>query len=144
MDKKLLFILAFLLLLCVSSFVAGVYLNSPFAFALSGAALLPFVLIFAVGILDYKVGGTHLTLEKRVNHLEQESKELRDSVTALLKSIYVMSHGASILGGPTDYHRQLLSEYLHPVNHLVAPGTQDQVNDDIAKLMTKLRAEEKT
>lgn len=135
MKKQLTFILTFLLLLCAASFAAGVYLNSSAAFALSGLSLTFFAGIFAVGVLDYKVGGSQLSLEKRVNSLELENTDLRESVAALLKSIYVMSHGASCWDGPSDNHNKLVSEYLAPINHLVAPNIKDQVNADIAKFM---------
>ena len=135
MDKKLKFILGFLFLFCVASFIAGVSLNSSAAFALSGASLLPFVGIFAVGVLDYKVGGTQLTLEKRVQGLEQENTELRKSVTALLKSLYVTYHAAGHWDCPTEDHDRLFSEYLLPITHLVAPGVKEQVDADIAKFM---------
>lgn len=135
MNKPLTFILGFLLVLCVASFIAGYQLNSAAAFALAGAALLPFVGVFAVGVLDYKVGGSQLTLEKRVNSLEKENTELKESVTALLKSIYVMAHGASIWDGPTENHNKLISDYLAPIKHLVDPNIQDQVNADISKFM---------
>jgi hypothetical protein len=125
--------LSFLFVLCVASFIAGSYLNSTAAFSLSGLALTFFVGIFAVGVLDYKIGGAQLSLERRVNTLEQENTDLKISVTALLKSIYVMSHGASIWDGPTENHRKLLSEYLQPITHLVPPGTEEQVNADISK-----------
>lgn len=136
MKKPLTFILSFLLVLCVASFIVGASINSAAAFGLSGVALLPFVGIFSVGVLDYKVGGNQLTLEKRVNNLEQENTDLRESVTALLKSIYVMSHGASCWDGPSDNHNKLVSEYLAPINHLIDSNIQNQVNADIAKFMT--------
>ena len=134
MDKKLTFILSFLLLFCVSSFIVGTSLNSASAFALSGAALLPFVGIFAVGVLDYKVGGNQLTLEKRVNNLEQENTDLKESVTALLKSIYALADGASRWDGPSDKHKNLVAGYLKPIGHIVPHDTQEQVSADIAKL----------
>lgn len=134
MNKPLTFILGFLLLLCVASFIAGYKLNSAAAFALSGAALLPFVGVFAVGVLDYKVGESQLTLEKRVNSLEKENIELKESVTALVKSLYVMADGASRWDGPPEQHYKLVDEYLGPISHLVDQGTKEGVMADIAKL----------
>jgi len=135
MKKSLIFILSFLFLLCVASFVVGAYLNSAAAFGLSSAALVFFVAIFAVGVLDYKIGGNQVTLEKRLGTLEKENTELKLSVTALLKSIYVMAHGASIWDGPTEHHNKLISDYLAPINHLIDQNIQAQVNADIAKFM---------
>lgn len=135
MKKPLIFILIFLALLCVAAFGAGVHLNAASAFGLSSVALVFFVAIFAVGVLDYKIGGSQVTLEKRIGSLEKENTDLRISVTALLKSLYVMSHGASCYGGPSTNHAKLVSEYLSPINHLIDPNIKDQVNADIAKFM---------
>lgn len=136
MSKPLTFILGFLLVLCVASFIAGYQLNSAAAFTLSGAALLPFVGVFAVGVLDYKVGGSQLTLERRVNSLEKENIELKEVVTALVKSIYVMADGASRWDGPPEHHYDLVGEYLEPIKHLVAPNIKESVTADIAKVFS--------
>lgn len=127
-NKPLIFVLAFLIVFSCASFVAGVYLNSAAAFTLSGAALLPFVGIFAVGVLDYKVGGSQLILERRVNSLEKENTELKESVTALLKSIYVLSHPDSPAAGPSIEQYKLIDEYLQPIQHLVAGDVRGEVS----------------
>ena len=127
-NRSLIFILAFLLVFSCSSFAAGVYLNSAAAFTLSGAALLSFVGIFAVGVLDYKVGGNQLTLEKRVNSLEKENTELTESVTSLLKSIYVLSHPDSPVAGPSVEQYKLIDEYLSPIRHLVVGDVRAEVS----------------
>lgn len=133
MNKPLIFILSFLLLLCVTSLIIGAKLDSASAFALSGAALLPFVGIFAVGVLDYKVGGSQLTLEKRVNSLEKESTELKEAVTALLKSLYVLEHGSSLWEGTTEKHYELVSLYLKPIEHLISGDVRAKVISDMSK-----------
>ena len=131
MKKPLTSILSFLLALCVASFAVGVYLNSAAAFALSGAALLPFVGIFAVGVLDYKVGGNQLTLEKRVNSLERENTELKEAATALLKSIYVLSHEKTPFDGPSVEQYRLIDQYLSPIKHLVIGDVKASVDSDV-------------
>jgi hypothetical protein len=133
-NKPLIFILAFLLVFSCSSFAAGVYLNSAAAFTLSGAALLPFVGIFAVGVLDYKVGGNQLTLEKRVNSLEKENTELKESVTALAKSIYMVSSENAPAFGFNHASGGLLDKYLAPVNHLINGDIKATVEEDLEKL----------
>lgn len=137
MKNPLIFILLFLFLLCVASFIAGVKLDSGAAFALSGAALLPFVGIFAVGVLDYKVGGSQLTLEKRVNSLEKENTELKESVTALLKAIYVLGHAETPIGGPSCEQYNLIDQYLSPIKHLVIGDVKASVDRDITSAHKK-------
>lgn len=135
MNKPLTFILGFLLVLCVASFTAGIQLNSAAAFGLCGVSLLPLVALYAAGVLGYKVGGSQLSLEATVHNLEQQQEELRKSVSALLKSMHVISHGASIWDGLTENHNKLISDYLAPIKHLIDPNIQDQVNADISKFM---------
>lgn len=141
MKIQLTIILLFLSFLCLSAFAVGTYLDSTAAFALSAAALLPLVGIFAVGVLDYKVGGSQLTLEKRVNSLEQENTELKKVVTALLKSQHVIVHGTSIFAGVTDKHHALISKYLQPIEHLIDEDIKKKVAEDLEKIMQILRTE---
>jgi hypothetical protein len=132
-DRKLIFILSFLFVFCVASLVVGTCLNSTAAFTISGASLTFFVGFFAVGILDYKIGGVQITLEKRVSNLEQENKELQTAATALIKSLYTISKGAEGYGGPSEEHYSLVSEYLKPLGHLIAPNILKEVDADLAK-----------
>lgn len=133
-SKPLIFILAFLLVFSCASFTAGTYLNSAAAFTLAGAALLPFVGIFAVGVLDYKVGGHQLTLEKRVNSLEKENTELKESVTALAKSIYMVSSENAPAFGFNHTAGGLLEKYLAPINHLIEGDIKATVEEDLKNL----------
>ena len=132
-NKPLIFILIFLGVLCVASFIAGVNLNSAAAFALSSLALLAFVAIFAVGVLDYKVGGNQLTLEKRVGTLEKENTELKESVTALLKTIYFVNSPEMPIDGLSAKHHAIIEQYLKPVKHLITEDVEALVNNDIKK-----------
>jgi ribosomal protein S13 len=133
MDKKLMFILSFLFVICAASFIAAATLNSSTAFMLCLGALTFFVAIFAVGVLDYRVGGTQITLDKRVGTLEHENTELKELVTALGKCFYALSDGASRLGGPSEQHFKLVSEYMKPISHLLTADVRKQVQTDISK-----------
>tara|TARA_R110001599_G_scaffold171353_1_gene362250 strand:- start:256894 stop:257331 length:438 start_codon:yes stop_codon:yes gene_type:complete len=134
--KPLTLILWFLFAFCCLSFVTAAYLNSSGAFTLSGVALLLFIGIFAVGVLDYKVGGNQLTLEKRVNTLEKENTELKDSVTALAKSIYMISSENAPVYGFDHATDGLLDKYFAPVNHLIEGDIKATVEEDLKRLAT--------
>jgi len=134
MDKKLLVILSFLAILCSSAFAAGVYLNSSAAFALSGVALLPLVGIFAVGVLDYKVGGNQLTLEKRFQDVEQSNKELKYVVVSLSKAMFVIARGSSGFGGMLDEHYTLVENYLEPIKHHLPDNIKQDVISEVERI----------
>ena len=135
MKRSLIFLLSFCLIVFIASFYVAASKDSTAAYSLSVVSFACFVALYAVGVLGYKIGGNYISLETKVETLEKESTELKQSVTALLKSIYVMAHGASIWDGPTEHHNKLIADYLAPIKHLVDPNIQDQVNSDISKFM---------
>ncbi len=118
----------------MASFYVAASKDSVAAYSLSVISFVCVFALYAVGVLGYKVGGNHLSLESKVRSLEQGNTELRESVTALIKSIYVMSDGASRWDGPPEEHYKLISEYLAPIAHLMSAGAKEQVAADIAKL----------
>ncbi len=133
MKKQLVSIFVFLLLLCVLSFIAGWSLGFSAPFYLSAVSLALFGAIYFLEILGYEIGGSHITIRKRLNDLEQQNTELKESVTALLKSIYVLSHYDSPVAGPSIEQHALLDEYLRPINHLIAGDIRSQVDIDVLK-----------
>lgn len=135
MTKSLIFILSFLFLLCVAAFAAGFYLNSASAFALSSAALVFFVAIFSVGVLDYKIGGNQVTLEKRVGSLEKENTELKQSVTALAKAIYMVSSENAPAFGFNRAQFKLVDDTLAPINHLIDGDIKAAAEEDLKKVI---------
>ena len=127
MPKALSIILAFLLVMCLAAFTAGIILNSAAAFGLSGVALIPLVALYAAGVLGYKVGGSQLSLEAKVHNLETEEAELRAAVSALVKSLYVIQDGSGKMGGGPASHQNLIDRYLTPVDHLMSANLREQV-----------------
>lgn len=131
MKKSLALILSFLTLICIASFIAGAYLNSAAAFGLSTVSLCLFVAIFAVEVLEYKIGGHQVTIEKRLGSLEKDNIELKEAVTSLLKSIYLLSHPNTPIGGPSQEMHQLIDKYLAPIKHLILEDVKVTVELDL-------------
>ena len=142
-NKRLIFILSFLGLLCSLSFAAGVYLDSAAAFALSGIVVLPFFAIYVVGVLDYKVGGTQLNLEKRVGHLETTNTELRKIISALVKAAIVNKATAGMLGGASRRHVDLLNEQFESIAEHIDPSELDVVNNQLKNIDEQIQKEKK-
>ena len=122
---------------CVVVFVASFFVastkDSTAAYSLSVVSFVIFFALYSVGVLGYKIGGNYIQLETKVGNLEKESTELKELVTALLKSIYVLEHGASVWTGNTKEHHALVDEYLSPISHLFSGDIRSQVLSDIKK-----------
>ncbi|HMW40733.1 MAG TPA: hypothetical protein PKD57_15100 [Saprospiraceae bacterium] len=132
--RNLLAIIAFLLIFLCVSFYVGCALNSAPAFAVCVATLLPLVAIYCVGVLDYKVGGSQLSLEPRVHNLEEQTAELQKVSTALLKALYLVADGAPRMGGVPNKHNDLLNDYLKDIAHLVDSDVRNKVEADIRSI----------
>jgi len=121
-NKRLLFILIFLFVFCIVSLVIGTWLNSTAAFTISGGSLTFFVAIYASEVLELTITGAHISLQKRVDTLENENTELKKVATALIRSLYTLADSAGRLGGHPKEHKALVSEYLAPISHLIEPN----------------------
>lgn len=133
MNRHLLVLVSFCVAVFVASFYVAITKDSAPAYSLSVVSFVCVVALYAAGVLGYKVGGSQLSLEAKVNNLEQQNTELKEAVTALLKSLYVLEHGSSLWEGTTEKHYALVSKYLEPISHLVSDNVREQVVSDMAK-----------
>ena len=134
MKRALFFLLAFCMVVFMASFFVAVSKESMAAYSLSGASFVCFVALYAAGVLGYKVGGSHISLEAKVEALENENTELKESVTALAKSIYMVSSENAPVFGFKHAPGGLLDQYLAPVNHLIEGDIRATVEEDLKKL----------
>lgn len=128
------FILFFLLISSCISFYYGVALNCSAAFTLSTTSLIGFTAVYCAVVLGYKVGGSQLSLEPRVQDLEQQTEELKKVSTALYKALYVVSSSSYQIGGMTNTQDTLLESYLEPIAHLIEPKAKENAIVDLKAL----------
>lgn len=134
MNRHLLFLIAFCVVVFLASFYVAVTKDSTAAYSLSVVSFVCVVALYAAGVLGYKVGGSHLSLEAKVNTLEKANTELKESVTALAKSIYMVSSENAPAYGFKHGPGELLEQYLAPVNHLIEGDIRATVEEDLKKL----------
>jgi outer membrane murein-binding lipoprotein Lpp len=91
-------------------------------------------------LLGWKVGGSQLSLEKQVNQLAEENKNLEAIVDALIKSTVVMIDGVRLFDGPTPGHIELLGKIMGRVVPLATPGIVDQAIADLEKAKSDANA----
>ena len=127
-------ILLFLFLIFVIFGYLGVIRASTPAYSLAGIALVFFVPLWAAGILGYKVGGTHLSLEKEVKSLAQDNIELKAITTTLVKILLTVMDGSYRVSGPTKGHEKLADKYIESISQFLDPQIAEQWNKDIADM----------
>lgn len=135
MKKSLVFIFGFLLILCVSSFIAGWSLGFAAPFYLSAVSLILFGLLFFLEILGYEIGGSLVTIRKQLNNLEQQNTELKESVTALAKAIYMVSSENAPAFGFNRAQSTLIDNTLAPINHLIDGDIKAAAEEDLKKVI---------
>lgn len=127
-------ILIFLFLVFLVFGYVGIVRNSTPAYTLAGIALAFFVALWAAGILGYKVGGAHLSLQKEVQTLAQDNKELRIITTTLVKIILTVMDGSYRVSGPADRHEKLTDKYIESISEFLDPDIIEQWNKDISSI----------
>ena len=135
-DRKLSVLIAFCFVVLVASLWHGFQRDSAPAFTLAGLAFLAFFALYAVGVLGYKVGGSALSLEARIEDVEQSNLELQQVARALAKSLVVISDGAGRYNGPGVAHTEMVNELLKPIEHLL---DQNLVNNTAAEIDSRVR-----
>ena len=127
-------LIAFCVVVFIASFYVAVSRDSTPAYSLAVVSFVCIVALYAAGVLGYKVGGSYLSLEDKVQALEKEGTELKEAVTALLKTIYFVSSAEMPTDGRTAKHEAIIDKYLEPVRHLTPEDVKASVNDDIRRL----------
>jgi len=118
----------------IASFYVATSKDSTAAYSLSVVSFACFVALYSAGVLGYKIGGNYISLETKVHTLEQESSELKKLVTALFKSIYVVSYAAGHWDCLTETQVKMMEEYFLPIGHLIDPDAKAQADADIARI----------
>jgi len=111
---------------CLTIFLVTLYraivFSSAAAYTFAVVPFIAFFALFAVGVLEYKVGGATISLESKVQDLERQNTELSEAIRALVSCIVVVEDGASRYNGPGKVHEKLMSEYLETISKHFEPG----------------------
>jgi hypothetical protein len=112
--------------------LAGAWVLATTAFVFTMAAIF-------VGLLGWKVGGSTLTLERKIDEVRRENHELRGVVNALLKSVTVLAYGASKGELPPELWR-LLGTYMGRIKHLGSPNLVAEATQEIKGAIERAKA----
>lgn len=131
-NKPLVWLLVFCFLVFVASFAVAIWKDAAACYPLAVIAFASLVALYAAGVLGYKVGGSNLSLESKVQVLDQENKQLREVTNTLLKCLLVVVDGAVRLGGPGKLHQAIIDEYLQSIQPLIEQNLQQNVLKEVA------------
>ena len=128
------FLIVFLLVTTISSFIFAFKTDNAPAYYLAMASLIAFCLAYAVEVLDYRVGGQHISLEKRLNVLAEGQEELKEVASSLLSIIYISQDGAQRWDGTPPEHQTLIEKHIATISKHIDPNLIRKVKKDIVNL----------
>lgn len=140
--KKWIFIL-FLFVSTIASFLVAYKANSTPAFSLTIVCFIAFSVIYIVEVLDYKIGGQHLSLEKRINELQVEQKELKNITSSLLKIIYISLDSSRRWGGSQPEHQELLKKHMDSLSKYFESDLEENIQKDLEQIDKSIKERNK-
>lgn len=105
--------------------------------------LLIFVAIYCVSILQYKITGTNLGIEKAIQEINTSKREISQVAETLIKMSAVMADGAGSWGGPSKYHKQQIKKYKESLQDYISPDLDKEIEGTVQKLHQKIENENK-
>ncbi|MBU4609121.1 hypothetical protein IMZ29_00700 [Achromobacter sp. GG226] len=123
-------------LLLIAALCLAAYHGSTGAFNFAIVVFVVLAAVVAFAILDIQFSSPHLSLQKRVDMLERENKEIRELAEALLRTQYVFADIGRypLMDGPSLMHTQLIERYLDPIRRHLNPTLEEDTFRDIAAL----------
>ena len=132
------FLIIFLFLSTIVSFLFVYnYQTQAAAYYLAIVSLVLFVLVAGLEVLNYRIGGQFLTIEKRINDVAAEQEEVKLLAIAAYQALHVLADGSSRWGGSSKEHIELMKKYLDPISKHLPENTIEEVNTDIAEILSK-------
>lgn len=133
MNRHLFGLIAFCVVVFFVSFYVAFTKDSAASYSLSVVSFVCVVALYAAGVLGYKVGGSHLSLEAKVQALETKNTALQKLATALLKVMYVLSHPDTPMAVSSAEQHNLIDDYLKDIQDLVDDDVRAKVNEAVLR-----------
>jgi len=121
------------------------------SYYLTGLSLILFVLVFLLVALDYRILGKQISIEPRIEEIENKQKELKEIATTLSKSILLTVYEASRYGGAStegikhiENYIKRIEKYVPETNILEIEQEKNEIQNEIEMKGKELRPEEKT
>jgi hypothetical protein len=113
-------------------------------YALFASALLLFVLIYCVSVMNLRIGGSGLTVEQ-AETVKKEIYAAKDDVAKIaestLKTALVLADGSSRFGGMPGEHKEQIEQYFKSLGKYSGMNYEkalSEANQDVANIQRKL------
>lgn len=131
------FLITFLFLSTIVSFLFVYNYQTQAAYYLAIVSLVLFVLVAGMEVLNYRIGGQFLTIEKRINDVAAEQAEVKLLAIATYQALHILADGSGRWGGPSKEHIELMKRYLEPISKYLPENAIEKVDKDIAEILSK-------
>jgi len=104
--------------------------------------ILLFVVIYCVSILDYRITGSNIGIEKAVKEINVSRKEIEDIAVSLFKVAHILADGTGRMGGMPDEHKNKILSIQEEMGKYINPNLSKDVKETIDLLNKEI--EERT
>ena len=105
--------------------------------------LLFFLVIYCVSVLQYRITGSTVGVEKAIQQINTSKEEISKVAENLVKMAAVIADGNSRFGGMPKVHQQQIEKYKESLQGYLKPGLDKEIQETIHYLDLQIKNENK-
>jgi len=108
-------------------------------YLLFGASCLLTVVVYMTTVLDYRITGGNVGVERAKNEVYAVRKEVVEIANTLVKMSAVVADGSGRYGGFPKEHQDKVNEYIQNLRGMLSKDIDQQVHNDVEEVREKLQ-----
>jgi len=142
-DKQLFIILLILLVSVVVSFAMLMTERRVENYVLFGFALLLFTIVYCVMLLDVRITGSSVGIERAKREIEQSKEQMSLLARNMFKTAFILADGSARWGGTPPEHKEKIREYMESLDEYLDANLDSEIQADIKTLAAEIEARNK-
>lgn len=106
---------------------------------LFGFAALLFTIIYLITVLDYKISGTALGVEKTIQEINTSKEEIKKIANTMVKMSYVLADGTGRWDGMPKEHLEQIKKYRESIKEYLDPNLDQDIQKTISQLNEQIK-----
>ena len=108
-----------------------------------GVVLTAFLVIYCVSILQYRITGSTVGIERALQQINASKKEISVVAETLVKMAAVIADGGGRFGGMPDVHQQQIEKYKESLQEYLGPNLDNEIRNTIQQLDFQIKERNK-
>lgn len=106
---------------------------------LFGFAALLFAIIYLITVLDYKISGSALGVEKTIQEINTSKEEIKKIANTIVKMSYILADGSGRWDGIPEEHLAQIKKYRESLKEYLDPNLDQDVQKTISQLDEQIK-----